>query len=135
MYAGYILFCNNAVQEECLKNKKYACTDKTTVRTDKIEIGSVLFLYNAETDTLLGPFTALSEGAETVDTGAWKENIDDHSASQNVTLEWEKLHTLTNAAAKMPFLKEPKMCALTSTQIQRALDLLDQAPVYMQAKE
>ena len=62
MYSGYVLFCNNAVQEDCLKNKKYVCADKQAVPTAEIKVGAVLFLYNAETDTFLGPFTALSEG-------------------------------------------------------------------------
>jgi len=65
----------------------------------------------------------------------WKMDIDDHSASQNVKLEWEELHTLVNAAEKLPFLKEPKACALTTTQTQRALDLLKQAPLYLQVRK
>ena len=135
MYSGYVFFCNNTLQEQCLRNKMYTCADKETVPTAKVKVGSVIFLYNAETGTLLGPFTALSEGAETVDAGAWKVDIDDHSASQNVKLEWEELHTLTNAAEKLPFLKEPKTCALTTTQTQRALDLLKQAPLYIQVRK
>jgi len=113
----------------------YTCADKETVPTAKVKVGSVIFLYNPEAMTLLGPFTALSEGAETVDAGAWKMDIDDHSASQNVKLEWEELHTLVNAAEKLPFLKEPKACALTTTQTQRALDLLKQAPLYLQVRK
>ena len=93
----------------------YTCADKESVPTAKVKVGSVIFLYNNEAGTLLGPFTALSEGAETVDTGAWAADIDDHSASQNVKLEWERLHNLVNAAEKLPFLKEPKICALTTT--------------------
>ena len=113
----------------------YTCADKETVPTAKVKVGSVIFLYNPEAMTLLGPFTALSEGAETVDAGAWKMDIDDYSASQNVKLEWEELHTLANAPEKLPFLKEPKTCVLTTTQTQRALDLLKQAPLYIQARE
>ena len=113
----------------------YTCADMETVPTAKVKVGSVIFLYNEEAGNLLGPFTALSEGAETVDAGAWKVDIDDHSASQNVKLEWEELHTLVNAAEKLPFLKEPKTCTLTTTQTQRALDLLKQAPLYIQVRE
>jgi len=113
----------------------YTCADKQPMPTAKVKVGSVIFLYNMETGTLLGPFTALSEGGETVDAGTWAEDIDDHSASQNVKLEWEDLHTLVNAAEKLPFLKEPKTCALTTTQIQRALDLLKQAPLYIQVRK
>src|SRR3989304_4614446 len=133
MYSGYVFFCKNPLQEQCLRNKMYTCADKKTAPTAKVKVGSVIFLYNTEADTIVGPFTALSEGAETVDAGAWKVDIDDHSASQNVKLEWEKLHKLMNAAEELPFLKEPKTCALTTTQTQRVLDLLKQAPLYIQA--
>jgi hypothetical protein len=70
-----------------------------------------------------------------LDAGAWAEDIDEHSASENVKLEWEELHHLMNAADKLPFLKDPKTCALSTTQTQRALDLLKQAPLYVQARK
>jgi hypothetical protein len=135
MYSGYIFFCDNKIQEECLRTKKYTCSGKENVSTNEIKIGSVLFLYNPDSDTLLGPFTALSEGAETVDTGTWKMDIDNHSASQNVRLEWEELHTLANATSQLPFLRELKSCKLTSTQTQNALDALKPAPLYIQVRE
>jgi hypothetical protein len=60
--------------------------------------------------------------------------IDEHSASQNVKLEWENLHRLENAPAKLPFLESPKTCELSTTQTQRMLDLLKQAPLYIDEK-
>ena len=130
MYSGFVLFCNNMSQEQCLREKKYACADKKSVPTSKIKVGAILFLYNVDDKSLLGPFTALSEGGETVDSGAWAMKIDEHSASENVKLEWEDLHRLENASAELPFLESPKKCALTTTQTERALDLLKQAPSY-----
>jgi len=134
MYSGYVLYCNNAEQEQCLKEKQYTCADKKPAPSAKIKVGSIIFLYNNENMTLLGPFTALSEGAETVDTGAWAMDIDEHSASENVKLEWENLHRLENAHEKLSFLEMPKTCELTTTQTQRALDLLKQAPLYVNMK-
>lgn len=113
-----------------MREKKYTCTDKKNAPTSKIKVGAVLFLYNVEDESLLGPFTALSEGGETVDSGAWAMKIDEHSASENVKLEWEELHKLENAPSQLPFLKSPKLCALTTTQTERSLDLLKQAPLY-----
>jgi hypothetical protein len=49
---------------------------------EKIKAGSVIFLYNINDKSLLGPFTALSEGVGAVDTGAWAMDIDEHSASE-----------------------------------------------------
>ena len=134
MYSGYVLYCNNAEQEQCLRDKQYTCAAKKITPTVKIKVGSVIFLYNDENMMLLGPFTALSEGAETVDSGAWAMDIDEHSASENVKLEWEDLHRLENAPAKLAFLEMPKTCELTTTQTQRALDLLKQAPLYIDEK-
>jgi hypothetical protein len=136
MYSGYVLYCDKSSQEECLQNKRYACTNKKKiVPTEKIKVGSVLFLYNVDDKSLLGPFTALVEGAEKVDRGAWTMNIDDHTASQNVKLEWERLHRLENAYAQLPFLESPKTCQLTNTQTQNVLDLLKNAPAYIHVSE
>ena len=134
MYSGFVLFCSNATQEQCLRQKQYTCADKKTAPTAKIKAGSIIFLYNTDDMSLLGPFTALSEGGGTVDTGAWAMKIDEHSASENVKLEWEDLHHLESAPEKLPFLKTPKTCELSTTQTQRALDLLKQAPLYINEK-
>ncbi len=132
MYSGFMLFCNNVSQDQCLRQKQYTCMDKEGVPTSKIKVGSVIFLYNSDDKSLLGPFTSLTEGGGEVDSGAWDMRIDEHSASENVKLEWESLHRLENAPAVLPFLETPKSCELTSTQIQRALDELRSAPLYLQ---
>jgi hypothetical protein len=134
MYAGFVLFCNNLSQAQCLRDKKYSCVGKKNTSTSKIKVGAILFLYNVEDKTLLGPFTSLSEGGATVDSGAWAMKIDEHSASENVKLEWEDLHRLNNAPAQLNFLESPTKCALTTTQTERALDLLKQAPRYIPEK-
>jgi hypothetical protein len=61
-------------------------------------------------------------------------DIDEHSASENVKLEWENLHRLENAPKNLPFLENPKTCELSTTQTQRALDLLKEAPLYIDEK-
>ena len=134
MYSGYVLYCNNATQEQCLRQKQYTCADKKTALTAKIKEGAIIFLYNSDDMSLLGPFTALSEGGETLDPGAWAMKIDEHSASENVKLEWEKLHRLDGAPKKLSFLEAPKTCELSTTQTERALDLLKQAPLYLDKK-
>jgi hypothetical protein len=135
MYSGYVLFCNKTSQEQCLRKKLYTCADKKTMPTAKVKIGSVIFLYNIDTKSLLGPFTALSEGGRTLDSGAWAMSIDEHSASENVRVEWEELHLIENAPEKLAFLNDPKTCALSVTQTQRALDQLKEAPLYLDARK
>ncbi len=134
MYSGFVLFCNKVTQEECLRQKQYTCADKETVPTVKIKVGSIIFLYNVDDKSLLGPFTALSEGGEKVDSGTWLMDIDEHSASENVKLEWEDLHRLENGPSALPFLDDLKTCELSTTQTQRALDVLRQAPLYIREK-
>ena len=135
MYSGYVLLCTNASQEQCLRRKLYTCTDKKTMHKEEIKAGSVIFLYNIDDKSLLGPFTALSEGVGAVDTGAWAMDIDEHSASENVKVEWEMVNRLENAPEKLPFLNDPKTCALSTTQTQRILDLLKKSPFHVQERK
>lgn len=135
MYSGYVLLCNNITQAQCLRKKEYTCSDRATSPLAGTKVGTIIFLYNTEDKTLLGPFTALSEGGKTVDAGAWAMEIDEHSASENVKLEWENLHLLENAPAELPFLNSPEKCGLSTTQTQRLLDLLKQAPLYLEASD
>ncbi|MCW4047714.1 MAG: hypothetical protein NWE99_09195 [Candidatus Bathyarchaeota archaeon] len=131
MYAGYVFICNNTSQEQCLHRKLYVCTDKKIAPQEKIKRGATIFLYNTDTKALLGPFTALSEGGQELEKGSWAIDIDEHSASENVKLEWEELHLLQNASEVLPFLKNPETCTLSETDTQRALDLLKEAPRYV----
>lgn len=105
--------------------------DKKISPKEKIKRGATIFLYNTDTKALLGPFTALNETGEELEEGSWAIDIDEHSASENVKIEWEKLHLLQNASEVLPFLKKPETCALSETETQRALDLLKDAPLYV----
>ena len=130
MYIGYVFSCSQETQEQCLRRKKYMCTDGKSIPSEKIDEGSVIFIFNSQLGTLLGPFTA-SEGGTTLETGAWAQDINEHSASANITLQWEELHLLQNASKQLLFLGDPNACKLSETQVQRALDLLKQAPLYV----
>ena len=70
-----------------------------------------------------------------MDTGAWAMDINEHSASENVKVEWETLNRLENAPEKLPFLNDPKTCALSTTQTQRILDLLKKSPFHAQERK
>jgi hypothetical protein len=135
MYAGFVLYCNNESQEQCLKSKNYVCTGKKGSSLDKIKPDSTIFLYNSDNQTLLGPFTSSEEEGTDFEEGAWAVDIDEHSASENVKVEWEELHLLQNAPKLLPFLNDPKTCTLSETQTQRALDMLKTAPLYIHKSE
>jgi hypothetical protein len=134
MYSGIVLFCNKTSQQQCLSRKLYTCADQKTKPTDKIKVGTIVFLYNMDDKSLLGPFTALEEGGGALDSGAWAMDIDEHIPSEDVKVTWEELHIIDNAPDQLPFLKDPKTCAITATQTQRILDLLRQGKQYIDVK-
>lgn len=134
MYDGYVFYCTKDTQQQCLSNKRYTCTDENKP-SEKIKEGSVIFLYNTDDDSLLGPFTALSEGGNELDAGTWAMDIEDNQLSQNIKVTWEDLHIIRNAKSQLAFLTEYKGCRLPVTQTQRALNLLKQGELYLYAKK
>jgi hypothetical protein len=91
----------------------------------------VIFLLNHETKTLLGPFTVV-QGPEDMEKGTWYSSVEENSFSENIKVEWERLHELKNATDKVPFLKEIKECALSDLQTQDLLSTLKNAPLYIE---
>jgi hypothetical protein len=85
-------------------------------------------MYNTDSKVLVGPLTAASEGASRIETGAWTSKIDEHSASENIRLEWEELHVINDAGEQFPFLNNPEKCELSPLKIQTLMDALKQAP-------
>ena len=134
MYDGYVFFCSKTDIQQCLSNKRYTCASKLKP-AEPIKEGAVIFLYNSDDKTLLGPFTALTEGAEELDAGTWAMDIDEHIPSENVKVLWESLHVIREADKQLPFLQEARTCRLGFTQTQRALDLLRQGEPYLEVKE
>lgn len=135
MYSGYVLFCNKTSQQQCLSRKLYTCADQKTKPTQKIKPGTIVFLYNIEEKTLLGPFTALEEGGEALDAGAWAMDVDEHVPSQDIKVTWEELRVIDDAPDKLPFLNDPETCALSTHQTQNILDLLRQGKLYLYEKD
>jgi len=129
MYDGYLFFCDKTSQQQCLSKKRYTCTGQKASPADLKE-GSLIFLYNPDDKSLLGPFTTLSEGDE-LDAGAWVEQVDEHIPSEDIKVTWEDLHIIQNAPGKLAFLNDLKTCKLTTLQTQRVLDLLKEGPLYI----
>lgn len=135
MYDGYVFFCNKTSQQQCLSSKRYTCADEQTKPSEEIKEGSVIFLYNVDEKSLLGPFTALTMGGDELDAGTWAMDVDTHIPSEDIKVTWEDLHILKNPAEQLPFLSDPKTCKLSFTQTQRVLDLLKQGELYLYAKD
>ncbi len=130
MYSGYVLYCNKAALGQCVSKRQYTCSDSHSDEVGAIKKGSVLFMYDPNSKTLIGPFTAANEGATRIETGTWSTKIDEHSASANVKLEWEDLHIIKDAGSRFPFLNKPEKCELPTLKVQTLLDALKEAPIY-----
>ncbi len=135
MYDGYIFFCDKASLQQCVSNKKYTCVADGSKPTEPVNPGSLIFLYNTDDKTLLGPFTALTEDLEELDAGAWAEDIDEHIPSEDIKVTWEELHIIHDAQDKLEYLNNPKSCKISTTEVQRTLDLLKQGEPYLGSKE
>jgi hypothetical protein len=133
MQIGYVFLCNNASMTECMRNKRFSCSGKQVKVAQELQINAVIFLLNDETGTLLGPFTA-AQGPEDLEKGTWYSSVEKRSFSENIKVEWERLHELKNATDRMPFLKDTKNCALTDLQTQELLTALKNAPLYSESK-
>jgi hypothetical protein len=130
MYSGYILFCNKTTIGQCLAKKLYTCADSHENEVVNIPRGAVLFMYNSENRTLIGPFTAASPGAARIETGTWTSKVDEHSASENIKLEWENLHIINSADEMFPYLKNTEKCELSTLRVQELLDALRDSPPF-----
>ena len=133
MQIGYVFLCSNASMIKCMRNKRFSCSDKQIKVAQELEINTIIFLLNNETDTLLGPFTVV-QGPEDLEKGTWYSSIDEHSASENLKVEWERLHELKHATEKISFLKDTKDCSLSDLQTQELLSTLKDAPLYTESK-
>ena len=118
---------------ECMRNKQFSCSGKQVKVAQELEIDAVVFLLNAETGTLLGPFTVV-KGLKDLEKGTWYSSVDEHSFSENIKVEWERLHELKNATDKIRFLTDKKECALSAFQTQELLTELRNAPLYFGSK-
>ena len=118
---------------ECMRNKRFSCSGKQVKVYKELEMNTIIFLFNNETDTLLGPFTVV-QGPEDLEKGTWYSSVEENSFSENIKVEWERLHELKNATDKIPFLKDIKECTLTDLQTQELLSTLKDAPLYVDSK-
>jgi hypothetical protein len=116
-----------------MRNKSFSCSGKQVKVAQELEVDTVIFLLNYETKTLLGPFTVV-QGSEDLEKGTWYSSVDKHSFSENIKVEWERLHELKEATDKIPFLKGRKECALSALQTQELLTELRKAPLYSESK-
>jgi hypothetical protein len=96
---------------------------------DELGEDSVVFFFNADSGSLIGPFSVSTSDETPLEPGAWVEEIDEQSVSGNFRVEWEELHELKEADARFSFLKSRKACKLTNVETQNLLNDLREAPL------
>jgi hypothetical protein len=133
MYVGYVFVCGTPSLKECLKSRVFTCAgDMLDVAAD-VEKDAIAFLYNTESQTLVGPFTIASSAKSQLVPGAWVEKVDDRSLSVNFKIEWEQLHEIKNPQEKFPFVKDINICKLSHYQTLDLLNALKEAPLFKMA--
>lgn len=129
MYAGYVFLCDDPSLRQCLNRKLFVCSADLEV-VDEIGEDSIVFLFNADSGSLVGPFTASGAEETPLEPGTWVEEVDEQSLSSNFRVQWEELHELKEADAKFPFLRTKKVCRLTNVETQNLLNDLRKAPLF-----
>jgi len=93
-----------------------------------MEVGSIVFLFNMDSNTLVGPFTAAGSPRTGLEPGAWTE-VTETQNKTSIRVEREELHEMKNAQDKFPFLKDINTCKLSHFQTQDLLNTLKEAPL------
>lgn len=110
-----------------MKTKTFTCEGETADAAREVELGSLVFLYNPESDTLVGPFTIAGPSESDIEPGAWVDRVDEKSMSYNIRVNWEQLRELNDARERLPILKDQRVCRLPHLKTLDFLDALKQA--------
>ncbi|MGA2768674.1 MAG: hypothetical protein ABSF24_10225 [Candidatus Bathyarchaeia archaeon] len=94
-----------------------------------MEVGSIVFLLNMDSNTLVGPFTATGSARTGLEPGGWRE-VTDTQNKASIRVEREELHEMKDAQDKFPFLKDINTCKLSHFQTQDLLNALKEAPLF-----
>jgi hypothetical protein len=129
MYFGHVFLCDASSVKDCMRRKRFTCTGENIQKVSEIEVGSIVFLLNMDSDMLVGPFTATGSSGVGIKPGSWRE-VTDRRTNASIRVEWEDLHELKNAQNVFPFLKDINVCKLSHFQTQDLLNALREAPPF-----
>jgi hypothetical protein len=130
MYAGYVFACGADALDDCVRRRVFSCSAEVNEDVGDLALGSMVFLFDVSSDTLVGPFTAAGFARSGMQPGAWTESIDESSFSGNFKVTWEELHKIENAGQLFPFLNDRKNCRLSRLQVQDLLDALKKGELF-----
>ena len=129
MYVGHVFLCDADSLMDCVKRRLFTCSGENVQIVREMEVGSIVFLLNMGSNTLVGPFTAAGHSGTGLKPGGWKE-VTDTRTNAGIRVEWENLHELKNAQDMFPFLKGINTCKLSHFQTQDLLNALKEAPLF-----
>ena len=128
MYTGHVFLCASESLRNCLKHKLFTCSGENVQVVREMETGSIVFLFNMDSDTLIGPFTATGSTGTGLEAGGWRE-VADAQNKASIRVEWEELHEMRKAQDRFPFLGDINTCKLSHFQTQDLLNALKEAPL------
>jgi hypothetical protein len=126
-YTGYVFVCDDASERACLKQRMFTCKGDAARTVQRMRKGSVIFLFNPKSSTLVGPFTAKHSGVRDLEPGAWITDTS-HDFPARFGVEWEELHELKSPTEKFPFLANLQTCELSETRTLELLQALKRGP-------
>ena len=133
MQTGYVFLCNRAVMSECARNRRFSCSGKQVEAAQELKVNTIIFLFNDETGTLMGPFT-VAQGPEDLVKGAWYSSV-----NERLFPETSKSTGKNCMNSKMPLKKyrsrNTNECALSVLQTQELLTEFKKAPSYSDEKQ
>jgi len=129
MYVGHVFLCDADALKDCVKRRLFTCSGDNVQVVREMEVGSIVFLLNMVSNTLVGPFTAAGHSRIGLKPGGWREVVDTRT-NAGIRVEWENLHELKNAQDAFPFLKDINTCKLSRLQTQDLLNALKEAPLF-----
>jgi hypothetical protein len=129
MYVGRVFLCGADTVKDCMKRKLFTCSGENVQVVREMEVGSMVFLLNLDSNTLVGPFTAAGPTGRGLKRGGWRE-VTDTRTNASIRVEWENLHELKGAQDRFPFLRDINICKLSHFQTQDLLNALKEAPSF-----
>ena len=129
MYEGHVFLCDAGSVKDCMKRKRFTCSGEKVEIVSRMDVGSIVFLFNMDSNTLVGPFSVSGSSETDLQPGAWTD-VTDTRTNAGIRVEWEDLHELQNARDKFPFLKDINVCKLSHFQTLGLLNALKEAPSY-----
>lgn len=94
----FIMLCLKATQQECIDRQLFAEVERTFDLIKGLKPGDIGFLFNMDTNTLIGPFEAISEPGYNLEPTAWKGK---YPAQIRVKPHANHLKQINNARQKL----------------------------------